>query len=117
MKHDERRAAPRLERKAETWLRIDREGDAEDATSTSIRCRMLNLSWGGLAIALPDDAGTFAADERVFVELPLGHTKSFLRTPCRVVGVAEGSVHLAFLDDSEFFRRTVEASLAGWQSD
>lgn len=86
----------------------------ERAGGTFLQCKMLNLSWGGLALALAD-AGMLTPDEQVFVELPLGGASSQLRTPCRVVGIGEDAAHLAFLDESDFFRRTVEASLSVWQ--
>jgi c-di-GMP-binding flagellar brake protein YcgR len=93
-------------------------GDAEHLAREPEHYWTVDVSVGGLAVRAPDGS-ELEEDALVIVELPLGTSQSRIKTRCRVTRISEESelgrvAHLAFLDESPLFQRTLEAVMEDW---
>ncbi len=81
-------------------------------------CDLRDISTHGLGLAGPDDDGLLDGPT-VLVEFPLGRSSSRIRTRCRFVertNKERDTVHLEFLDESEFFRATLRGCIESWEA-
>ena len=81
-------------------------------------CNLRDVSTGGMALVGPEDAGLLDGPT-VLVEFPLGRSSSRVRTRCKVVDRTHkdgDTVHLQFLDESEFFRATLQGCIDSWEA-
>jgi c-di-GMP-binding flagellar brake protein YcgR len=86
-------------------------GDSTHAFTYDVSAGGLSLSWpGGTSLR----SGT-----TVTVELPLGRSRSRIKTRCEVRAISSGHatsaparrIHLAFVDDDPLFRRIIAGAL------
>lgn len=107
----ERRVHPRhdVEVAARYWI---------DDEYAAVACDVIDISAGGLCVALPTwarlDLGSYAT-----VELPVPGGSTLATTPVKVEGIGGDEfpiVRMRFLDESEVFRALIDTASRCWAS-